>query len=109
MGICNVTKDSFSDGGINYRKKDALKNIKSMLEQGASIIDIGAESARPGSDPISYRDEIKRLEPILKVLPKNKFIISIDTNKIETQEFVLSRGAHIINDIFGGSNDMFIL
>ena len=109
MGICNVTKDSFSDGGINYRKKDALKNIKSMLEQGASIIDIGAESARPGSDPISYRDEIKRLEPILKVLPKNKFIISIDTNKIETQEFVLSRGAHIINDIFGGSNDLFTL
>ena len=59
MGICNVTKDSFSDGGLNYRKKDALKNIKDMFEQGASIIDIGAESARPGSDPISYKEEIK--------------------------------------------------
>ena len=109
MGICNVTKDSFSDGGLNYRKKDALKNIKLMLKNGARIIDIGAESARPGSDPISYKEEIKRLDPILKVLPKNKFLISIDTYKIETQEFVLSRGAHIINDIFGGSTDLFTL
>ena len=107
MGICNLTKDSFSDGGLNYHKKDALKNIKLMLKQGANIIDIGAESTRPGSDPVSYKDEIKKIEPILKVLPKNKFLISIDTNKIETQEFVLSRGAHIINDIFGGSTDLF--
>ena len=109
MGVCNITKDSFSDGGLNYRKKDALKSIKLMLKNGASIIDIGAESARPGSDPISYKEEIKRLDPILKVLPKNKFIISIDTYKIETQEFVLSRGVHIINDIFGGSMDLFAL
>ena len=109
MGVCNITKDSFSDGGLNYRKKDALKNIKLMLKNGASIIDIGAESARPGSDPISYKEEIKRLDPILKVLPKNKFLISIDTYKIETQEFVLSRGAHIINDIFGGSMNLFAL
>ncbi|SVD48781.1 uncharacterized protein METZ01_LOCUS401635, partial [marine metagenome] len=65
MGICNITKDSFSDGGLNYQKKDALKNIKLMLKNGASIIDIGAESARPGSDPISYKEEIKRLDPIL--------------------------------------------
>ena len=86
MGVCNITKDSFSDGGLNYRKKDALKSIKLMLKNGASIIDIGAESARPGSDPISYKEEIKRLDPILKVLPKNKFIISIDTYKTETQE-----------------------
>jgi len=109
MGICNITKDSFSDGGLNYQKKDALKNIKLMLKNGASIIDIGAESTRPGSDPISYKEEIKRLDPILKVLPKNKFLISVDTYKIETQEFVLSRGAHIINDIFGGSTDLFVL
>ena len=109
MGVCNITKDSFSDGGLNYQKKDALKNIKLMLKNGASIIDIGAESARPGSDPISYKEEIKRLDPILKVLPKNKFLISVDTYKIETQEFVLSRGAHIINDIFGGSTDLFAL
>ena len=109
MGVCNVTKDSFSDGGLNYRKKDALKSIKLMLKNGASIIDIGAESARPGSDPISYKEEIKRLEPILKILPKNKFLISIDTYKIETQEFALSCGVHIINDIFGGSKDLFVL
>ena len=109
MGICNVTKDSFSDGGKNYKTTNALKNIKLMLEQGASIIDIGAESARPGSDPINYKKEIKKLEPILKKIPKNKFIISIDTNKIETQEFALQQGVHIINDIYGGNEDLFFL
>ena len=67
MGICNVTKDSFSDGGQNYATTDALKNIKFLYNQGASIIDIGAESTRPGSDPISYQQEINKLEPILKL------------------------------------------
>lgn len=109
MGICNVTKDSFSDGGQNYETADALKNIKFLHKQGASIIDIGAESTRPGSDPISYQQEINKLEPILKKIPKDKFCISIDTNKIETQEFALEQGAHIINDIFGGSEDLFVL
>ena len=103
MGICNVTKDSFSDGGKNYKTSDALTNIKKMWKDGASIIDIGAESTRPGSEPITYKKEIKKLEPILKKLPKNKFIISVDSNKIETQEFALQQGAHIINDIYGGN------
>jgi len=109
MGICNVTKDSFSDGGQSYRTIEALKNIKLMYNHGASIIDIGAESSRPYSDPINYQQEIKKLEPILKKIPKDKFFISIDTNKIETQEFALQQGAHIINDIFGGSEDLFVL
>ena len=109
MGICNVTKDSFSDGGHNYKTGDALKNIKLLFKQGASIIDIGAESARPGSDPISYQKEINKLEPILKKIPKDKFCISIDTNKIETQEFALQQGVHIINDIYGGNEDLFLL
>ena len=80
-----------------------------MFKNGAQIIDIGAESARPGSDPLSYKEEIKRLHPILKKLPKNKFVISIDSYKIETQEFALNNGAHVINDIFGGSQDLFDL
>ena len=109
MGICNVTLDSFSDGGKNYKTNEALKNIKKMHQCGAQIIDIGAESARPGSDPISYQKEISKIAPILKKLPKNKFIISIDTNKIETQEFALKNGVHVINDIFGGSDDLFLL
>ena len=109
MGICNVTKNSFSDGGKNYKTTNALKSIKQMVNDGAQIIDIGAESARPGSDPISYQEEIKKLTPILKQLPKDQFLISIDSSKIETQEFALKNGAHIINDIFGGSNDLFAL
>ena len=80
-----------------------------MLEEGAQIIDIGAESTKPGSDPISYKEEIRKLSPILKKLPKDQFLISIDSAKIETQEFALENGAHIINDVFGGSNDLFQL
>lgn len=109
MGICNVTKDSFSDGGLAFRTKDALKHIKTMLQEGAFIIDIGAESTRPWSNPISYQKEIEKLRPILDRLPKDKFIISVDTYKIETQEFALKNGAHIINDIFGGSDELFYL
>ena len=109
MGICNVTIDSFSDGGKSFKTQDAIKNINLMIKQGANIIDIGAESTRPGSEPISYKEEIKKLTPILKKIPKDKFIISIDTNKIETQEFVLQQGVHIINDVFGGSEDLFYL
>jgi len=109
MGICNVTKDSFSDGGKNYKTFSALKSIKQMITDGAQIIDIGAESTRPGSDPISYQDEIKKLLPILRKLPKDQFLISIDSSKIETQEFALENGAHIINDVFGGSTDLFYL
>ncbi len=109
MGICNVTKDSFSDGGKNYTTSSALKSIKKMVDDGAQIIDIGAESTRPGSDPISYQDEINKLSPILKKLPKDQFLISIDSSKIETQEFALENGAHIINDVFGGSTDLFYL
>ena len=109
MGICNVTPDSFSDGGKSFKSSDALKNIKEMVKNGASIIDIGAESTRPGSDPLTHKEEVKRLEPILKKLPKNKFVISVDTNKIETQEYALNMGAHIINDVFGGSEDLFFL
>ena len=109
MGICNVTRDSFSDAGKNYKTSNALKSIKQMIKDGAQIIDIGAESTRPGSDPISYQQEIRKLSPILKKLPKDKFLISVDSSKIETQEFALENGAHIINDIFGGSNDLFHL
>jgi len=109
MGICNVTPDSFSDGEKSFLKKDALKNIHNMIKNGANIIDIGAESARPGSDPLSYNEEINRLKPILKKLPRDKFLISVDSYKIETQEFALREGVHIINDIFGGSGDLFDL
>ena len=109
MGVCNITKDSFSDGGKYYKNLSALDHIKKMYKNGANIIDIGAESTRPGSDPVSYKYEIKKIGGLLDKLPKNKFIISIDTNKIETQEYVLKKGAHLINDIMGGSEELFYL
>ena len=109
MGVCNLTMDSFSDGGKNFKTSDALSSINKMYYEGAQIIDIGAESTKPGSEPISYKKEISKIGPILKKIPKNKFIISIDSNKIETQEFALMNGAHVINDIFGGNEDLFLL
>ena len=70
MGICNVTPDSFSDGGKSFKSSDALKNIKDMIQNGASIIDIGAESTRPGSDPLTHKEEVKRFFEILISMPK---------------------------------------
>ena len=85
MGICNVTKDSFSDGGKNFKTSCAIKNINLMKQQGASIIDIGAESTRPGSEPITYQKEIKKLEPTLpsfhKVFSFQRSFSTLDSNK----------------------------
>ena len=75
MGICNVTKDSFSDGGKNYKTSDALKSIKRMIDEGAQIIDIGAESTKPGSDPISYKEEISQEEIIFTLDSDEKAIL----------------------------------
>ncbi len=102
MGILNTTPDSFSDGGNYQKPDDALRQAENMLAQGADIIDIGAESSRPGASPISAAEEISRLLPILKVLLKHiPLPISIDTYKSEVARAALEIGAHIINDISG--------
>lgn len=105
MGILNVTPDSFSDGGEFFGADAAVNHAKKMLSDGADIIDIGAMSTRPGSEPVSYSEEIRRLEPVLKELCAiENIIISVDTINPETADYALNAGAHIINDVSGYFN-----
>ena len=100
MGVLNVTPDSFSDGGDFYKKKDAIDHAIQMKKDGADIIDIGGESTRPGSKPVSAEEELRRILPILEELKDNIDIpISIDTYKSKVAKKTLDSGASMINDI----------
>ncbi len=102
MAVLNVTPDSFSDGGKYLDPDRAFARAVEMEEQGADIIDIGAESTRPGSDPIPAAEELRRLVPVLKRLKGRLSIpISVDTYKAEVAERALELGAEIINDPSG--------
>lgn len=102
MGVLNYTPDSFSDGGKWNNVDVALKHMEEMVADGADIIDIGAESSRPGFTPISSAEEIARLETILpRLVAACPVPISVDTYKAETAEYAMSTGAHIMNDIWG--------
>lgn len=110
MGIINITPDSFSGDGILKGKNpvdSAVKQAKRFVADGADILDIGAESSRPGSESIPASVEIKRILPILQAIHKAgiKAIISIDTYKAETAKICLENGAHWINDIWGLKSD----
>ncbi|KEY91603.1 dihydropteroate synthase [Candidatus Photodesmus blepharus] len=101
MGILNVTPDSFYDGGKYTSLNKALYQTEKMIFAGASIIDIGGESTRPGSSQISLDDELKRILPIIKII-RSKYHnvwVSIDTNKPEVMKQALEAGVDIINDI----------
>jgi dihydropteroate synthase len=101
MGILNITPDSFSDGGQYLDFDQALKRGETMIEEGADIIDIGGESTRPGSDPVSVDEELKRITPIIKALNKNSnIVISVDTYKPRVMEQVIDMGVAMINDVF---------
>jgi len=102
MGILNVTPDSFYDGARNFKASTAIETAFQMESEGADIIDIGGESTRPGSDPISAEEEIARLQPVLEHLKtKLKIPISVDTYKSSVAEWALQNEAVIINDISG--------
>ena len=107
MGIINMTPDSFFDGGKYNSCDKALIKIENMLDQGASIIDIGGCSTRPGSESISISEEWIRIEKIIKQSIKffPKIIISVDTFRSDIAKRALIEGASIINDISGGSYD----
>ncbi len=100
MGILNVTPDSFSDGGKFYDINLALEHGQKLAEDGADFIDIGGESTRPGSEPVSAIEEIHRVVPVIEALVKNVSVpISIDTYKSDVAEAALQAGAVIVNDI----------
>jgi dihydropteroate synthase len=100
MGILNVTPDSFSDGGLYLNPKAAVARAHAMVEQGADLIDIGAESSRPGSDPIDESDELTRLIPVVREVCRRISIpVSVDTTKARVAQEALDAGAAIINDI----------
>lgn len=100
MGILNVTPDSFSDGGSYCQLDSAVKQAKTLLNQGAKIIDIGGESTRPGAPDVSLEDELDRVIPLVKALrASSDCIISIDTSKSEVMRQAIIAGADIINDV----------
>ncbi len=107
MGILNVTPDSFSDGGKFYKFDKAIEYSLELINQGVDIIDIGGESTRPGSNPISVDDEIDRVIPVIKGIRSVSSIpISIDTYKSEVAKEALKSGANIVNDISGLNFDL---
>jgi dihydropteroate synthase len=106
MGILNLTPDSFSDGGSYIDVETAIKRAKKMVEEGADIIDVGAESTRPGATYITEEIELKRILPVVKRLVAEVDVpISIDTYKSRVAEECIRAGAHIINDIKGLKGD----
>jgi len=107
MGVLNATPDSFSDGGLFFDKNKAVEHAKQMVEDGADIIDVGGESTRPGSEPISDEDEFARIEPIIKKIA-GIAPISVDTYKPYVARKCIGLGAHIINDITGLRNQAMI-
>ena len=100
MGILNVTPDSFSDGGKYLEKNTAINHALEMIDQGADIIDIGGESTRPFSDPVSLKEEISRVVPVIEgIRKKSDICISIDTTKSQVATAALNSGASVINDV----------
>lgn len=99
MGILNVTPDSFSDGGKHNQLDQAVEHALSMIEQGATIIDIGGESTRPGASEVAIEEEICRVVPVVEALSHHNIILSIDTSQPEVIRAAKAAGAHIWNDV----------
>ena len=107
MGVLNITPDSFSDGGQFIDPEVAFKHAKEMIEEGADIIDIGAESTRPygGAKPVTLEEELARLQPVLPALVQMGVPVSIDTLKPEIAYWALGLGVRIVNDVWGLQRD----
>jgi len=107
MGILNITPDSFFDGGKYNDEKSILKQVEKMLSEGATFIDVGAYSSRPGATHISEEEELNRIVPIIKLLVAHfpEVLLSVDTFRSKVAKKCIEAGAAIINDISGGSAD----
>ena len=104
MGVLNITEDSSSDGGLWLDPAKAAQHGRDMMAAGADIIDIGAESTRPGAKRVSEADELARITGAVKTLIPAGAILSIDTTRASVAAAALSEGAQIINDVSGGTN-----
>ncbi len=108
MGVVNVTPDSFSDGGRYLRVEDAVRHGVRLVNEGADILDVGGESTRPGSDPVSEQEELDRVVPVIERLAASvPARITVDTDQPRVAEECLARGATLVNDVTGlGDPDM---
>jgi dihydropteroate synthase len=97
MGVVNVTPDSFSDAGVDFRPEDAIRSARRMVDEGAAIVDVGGESTRPGSEGVSADEELRRVVPVLEAL--GDVPVSIDTAKAEVARRALALGAELVNDV----------
>ena len=109
MGVVNATPDSFSDGG-RFEGPAAAEHARQLAAEGADIVDIGGESTRPGSTPVSLQEELRRVVPVFDALGKGlKAALSVDTTKMEVARACLARGASIVNDVSAGRTDPEIM
>ena len=106
MGVLNVTPDSFSDGGAYLDSGDAVARALQMERDGADIVDIGGESTRPGSSPITIEEELRRIMPVIEALREKLTVpISVDTRRAKVAEAALKAGAELVNDVSGLRTD----
>jgi len=99
MGVLNVTPDSFSDGGLYIDPHAAISHGRELAEAGAEILDVGGESTRPGAEPVSAEEELRRVVPVIQGLSGAESRISIDTSKAAVAAAALDAGAEIVNDV----------
>jgi dihydropteroate synthase len=99
MGVVNVTPDSFSDGGRYSTRSAAIARGRQMAADGADLIDVGGESSRPGSDPVSEKEELRRVLPVIQALTRRRLRVSIDTTKPAVADAACDAGATLLNDI----------
>jgi len=106
MGVLNVTPDSFSDGGEYLEPDAAVERARQMEEEGADFLDVGAESTRPGSDPVPDAEQVRRLQPVLKGLRRKVQVpVSVDTSSANVARVALDEGADMVNDVSGLTRD----
>lgn len=109
MGVLNVTPDSFSDGGLYATASAAIARGRALREAGARVLDVGGESTRPGAEPVSADEQLRRTVPVIEALAGDGAIVSIDTTSAEVARAALRAGAQLVNDISAGRFDEAML
>ncbi|SJM48748.1 dihydropteroate synthase [Microbacterium sp. JB110] len=104
-GVVNVTPDSFSDGGEFFSHDAAIARGRELREQGATVLDVGGESTRPGAHPVGAEEELRRVLPVIEALASDGAVVSVDTYRADVAERAIAAGARIVNDVSGGLED----